>query len=391
MKLLIIAPEQIPVPPPIGGSVENCIFQITKEISSEHQVTIVSVFRKYLPRKSIVNNSTILRVTGGSKKTYLKNAIQKVKGNEYDLIQIDNRPSFAGAVRKAFPNTPISVFMHSMTFATSPMTTKRKANADFKHANLIVANSESLQKSLINRFPAHQKKIHFVHLGVDTKKYYPRNKPSSKPFHLLFAGRLIPRKGVLTLLRAFKIARKTVPSLKLSVAGGTGRPAYKAFLVKKARILKIPVQFKGNLTRKQMPLFYRSGDCFICPSQKHEAFGLVNVEAMASGIPVIASQIGGIPEIVQHGRNGLLVQEYSNPAAFAAHIVKLARDPELYRRLSSQAREDAKNQFSWKITATKLMETYKENLKCERDCDEEAEAAEFSNGGVIKIRISTQL
>lgn len=109
----------------------------------------------------------------------------------------------------------------------------------------------------------------------------------------------------------------------------------------------------------------------ICPSQKHEAFGLVNVEAMASGIPVIASRIGGIPEIVQHGRNGLLVQEYGNPAAFAAHIVNLARDPELYRRLSRQAREDVKNQFSWKITAMNLMETYKKNLKYEKDDDKE--------------------
>lgn len=359
MKLLIIAPEQIPVPPPIGGSVENCIYQITKEISSEHQVTIVSVFRKHLPRKSILNNSTILRVTGGSKKTYLKNAVQKVKGNQYDHIQIDNRPSFAGEVRKAFPNTPISVFMHSMAYVTRPLTTNRKANADFKHADLIIANSESLQKSLINRFPAHIKKIQFVHLGVDTKKYYPRNKPSSAPFHLLFAGRLIPRKGVLTLLEAFKIARKTMPSLKLSVAGGARKPAYKAFLVKRSRSLVIPVQFKGNLTREQMPMFYRSGDCLICPSQKHEAFGLVNVEAMASGIPVIASHIGGIPEIVQHGRNGLLVQEYGNPAAFAAQIVNLARDSELYGKLSRQAREDAKNRFSWKITAANLMETYK--------------------------------
>ena len=367
MKLLIIAPEQIPVPPPVGGSVENCIYQITKRISNEHQVTIVSLFRKNLPRKTVMNNTTILRVPGGSKRAYLKNVIRKVKGNAYDIIQIDNRPSFASAVRKAFPNTPIAVFMHSMTFVSSPMTTKRKANADLKCANLIIGNSKSLQKSLMNRFPAHKEKIKFVHLGVDTTKFRPRRKSAIKPFRLLFAGRLIPRKGVPTLLRAVCIARKSVSSLRLSVAGGSLRSGYKAFLKRTARNLNIPVQFKGNLSRKQMPAFYRSGSCFVCPSQKHEAFGLVNVEAMASGLPVIASKIGGIPEIVQHGRNGFLVQKYREPSALAAHIVKLAKDSELHGRLSKQAREDALNRFSWKLTSTKLMEIYKERTMKVKD------------------------
>lgn len=359
MKLLIIAPEQIPVPPPVGGSVENCIYQITKNISRKHQITIVSLFRKHLPRKSIINNTTILRVPGGSKRTYLKNAIEKVKRNHYDLIQIDNRPGFVREVRKAFPNTKISVFMHSMTFVSSPMTTRRKANADFKYANLIIGNSKSLKKSLMNRFPKHKKKIRFVHLGVDTKKFYPRSKSSLKSFHLLFAGRLIPRKGVPVLLRAFKLARKSVPSLRLSIAGGTGNPAYKAFLKKAARRLNVPVRFKGNLPRNKMPQFYRSGHCFICPSQKHEAFGLVNVEAMACGLPVIASRNGGIPEIVKHGRNGFLVNAYRKPSAFASQIVKLAKHPKLYKRLSIQARRDAKNKFSWKRTANHVMRIYR--------------------------------
>lgn len=363
MRLLVIAPEQIPVPPQIGGSVENCIYHITNEITSQHQVTVVSLFRKHLPRKSKVNNITILRVTGGSKMTYLKNAIKKVQGEKFDIIQIDNRPSFVNAVKKAFPTTPISLFMHSMTFVSSPMTNRFKANADLKQANLIIGNSLSLQKSLIRRFPAHSEKIRFVHLGVDTEKFFPRERNASESLHLLFAGRLIPRKGVITLLKAFKIARESFPSLQLSIAGGTRNAAYKAFLKKTALTLRIPVIFKGNLTRAQMPEFYRSGNCFVCPSQKHEAFGLVNVEAIASGLPVIASRIGGIPEIIAHGRNGLLVDEYRKPAAFASQIIKLASEPELYKRLSIQAREDAKNYFSWNRTAIQLIEIYQRELK----------------------------
>ncbi|PWV99323.1 spore coat protein SA [Paenibacillus cellulosilyticus] len=359
MKLLIIAPEQIPVPPPFGGSVENCIYQIARQVSNEHQITIVSLLRNKMPRKSVMNNTTILRVSGGSKQVYLKNVLRLVKGKSFDMIQIDNRPRFAAAVRKAFPNTPISIFMHSMTFVSSPMTTRKLANEDLRNVDLIIGNSKSLQLSLKNRFPAHKEKIKFVHLGVDTDSFRPRMNSASKSFHVLFAGRLIPRKGVPTLLQAVRIARKSVPSIRLSVAGGTRSPAYKAYLKRMARNLGVPVQFKGNLSRKRMPAFYRTGDCFVCPSQKHEAFGLVNVEAMASGLPVIASRIGGIPEIVQHGRNGLLVEEFREPSAFAYNIAKLAKDSELKALLSKRAREDVLHRFSWSITATKLMGIYK--------------------------------
>ncbi|MBO7742827.1 glycosyltransferase family 4 protein [Paenibacillus sp. MWE-103] len=363
MKLLIIAPEQIPVPPRAGGSVENVIHQITSRLPEGHRVTIVSLRRGYLPRKSVSGPVTNLRVPGGSKKRYLANALRRVKGLAFDLIQIDNRPGFAAAVRNAFPHTPIAVFMHSMTFASPPMTTRRKANADFRHADLIVGNSLSLQRSLMSRFPAHRSKIAYVHLGVDTAQFRPSGKRRRGGYRFLFAGRMIPRKGVPTLLRAFKIARKSVPSIRLSVAGGTGKAAYRAFLRRTARRLNVPVRFKGNLPRKRMPAFYRSGDCFVCPSQEHEAFGLVNVEAMASGLPVIASRNGGIPEIVKDGRNGFLVTRYGKPAAFAARMAELARSPELHRRLSEQARSDAERYFGWQLTAAKLMELYAERLK----------------------------
>ncbi|WP_127569969.1 glycosyltransferase family 4 protein [Paenibacillus xylaniclasticus] len=358
MKLLIIAPEQIAVPPSVSGSVENCIYQIAKHASNEHQITIVSVLRNHLPHKSAMNNLTILRVPGGSKRVYLANALRAVKGRSYDLIQIDNRPRFARAVRQAFPNTPISIFLHSLTFVSSPMTTTKTAKEDLKHVDIIIGNSKSLQKSLKNRFPAHSNKIKFVHLGVDTDKFRPGIKPNSNRFRVLFAGRLIPRKGVPTLLKAVRIARRSAPFISLSVAGGTRKTAYTAYLKRMAHALNIPVTFTGNLSRKRMPAFYRTGDCFVCPSQKHEAFGLVNVEAMASGLPVIASRNGGIPEIVQHGRNGLLVERYHVPSAFAAPIVKLALNSKLRRLLSRRARVDALNRFSWRRTAARLMGIY---------------------------------
>lgn len=363
MKLLIVAPEQIPVPPPYGGSVENCIYQIARQIKGSHEITIVSVHRKNMPRTTQMGRTTIIRVNGGSRSAYLHNALKRIRSNHYDLIQIDNRPSFIPAIRQAFPTTPISLFLHSMTFVSSPMTTARKAAADLKGANLIIGNSQSLMRTLSSKFPEHKHKIKFVHLGVDLNKFHPSRNKSDKPFRVLFAGRLIPRKGIPVLMKAIQIARRSNSSIRLSVAGGTGNAAYKGYLRRTAKGLGIPVAFKGNLSRSQIPAFYRSGSCFVCPSQKHEAFGLVNVEAMASGLPVIASTIGGIPEIVRNGHNGYLIDAYKNPGAFASRIVRLAKDPSLTRRLGKQARLDAVNRFSWAQTANKLIRIYEEQIR----------------------------
>ncbi|NEW06674.1 glycosyltransferase family 4 protein [Paenibacillus sp. SYP-B3998] len=363
MRILIIAPEQIPVPPPIGGSVEHCIYQIARKISTKHTVTIVSRWRSNYPEKSSHGHVTIIRVAGTTPKAYLANVLTTIKGHPYDVIQIDNRPSFVPAVKKIFPNTQISVFLHSATFISPPMTSQAKANSELHGADLIVGNSLSLQNHLKKKFPAHSSKVRFVHLGVDLDQFKPREqrKTVGKPFVILFAGRLIPQKGIPVLMKATQIVRKSVPHVKLVIAGGTGHPSYKQYLKRLAASLHIPVTFKGYVSRSQMPNFYASGNCFVCPSQKLEAFGLVNVEAMASGIPTVASRNGGIPEIIDHRSNGLLVTNYLSPQAFAKQIITIAQHPLIAKKLAKQARKDVIRRFSWKATANKLEKIYEVN------------------------------
>ena len=174
MHILIIAPEQIPVPPPVGGSVEHCIYQIAKKISPKHTVTIISRLRANYPKKSRLGHITIIRVPGANKQAYLSNVLKTVKGHRYDRIQIDNRPRFVHAVRKVFPHTPISVFLHSKTFISPPMTSKKQAASDLSGANRIIGNSLSLQNHLKRNFPKIRHKVRYVHLGVDLTQFRPR-------------------------------------------------------------------------------------------------------------------------------------------------------------------------------------------------------------------------
>ncbi|GAB2699029.1 glycosyltransferase family 4 protein [Paenibacillus thermoaerophilus] len=368
MHLLIIAPEQIPVPPVVGGSVEHSLFQIARHMPAGHKVTIVSRHKTGWPRKSVYGRVTILRVNGGRPMVYLSRALARAKGGRYDLVQIDNRPRFVTRVRQAFPGIRVAVFLHSTTFVSSPMTTRARCAADLAAADLIVANSRSLLDWLRNRYPAIRRKLRYVHLGADLRQFRPpgageraaarRAYGSSGGFTVLFAGRLIRKKGIPVLMRALRIVRRSVPAAKLLIAGGTGKPGYISELKRLARSLGVPARFQGYVSRRNMHRFYWAGDCFVCPSQGHEAFGLVNVEAMASGTPLVASRIGGIPEIVRHGVNGLLVREYRNPAAFAAQLLRIARDPAGAMRMARQARRDAIRRFGWNGTAAKLIKLY---------------------------------
>nr|WP_245252023.1 glycosyltransferase family 4 protein [Paenibacillus sediminis] len=177
-------------------------------------------------------------------------------------------------------------------------------------------------------------------------------------FTVVFAGRLIPRKGIPVLIKAMKEVRKSIPTANLVIAGGAKNSDYKKNLKSLASLYKVPVRFLGNIRTKNMHEVYSLGDCFVCPSQKHEAFGLVIVEALASGLPVIASHIGGIPEIIRHGENGLLVRSYSNFRAFSSQIVRIAKDKGLSRKLSQQGREDVVTRFNWGVTADRLEGIY---------------------------------
>nr|WP_275691059.1 glycosyltransferase family 4 protein [Paenibacillus aceris] len=194
----------------------------------------------------------------------------------------------------------------------------------------------------------------------------------SHGFQVLFAGRLIKRKGLKQLINAIYLARKKVPGLKLLIAGGEQSKGYKAALQRKARRLSVPAKFLGNVPHRNIHEVYGLADCFVCPSQRHEAFGLVNVEAMASGLPVIASANGGIKEIVQHGLNGVLIQDFRNPRAFAREIAAVATRKDWADGLAKQARSDAVEQFSWQATASSLADFYRLKLeeKHEKDLEE---------------------
>lgn len=387
MHILIIAPEEIPVPPLKGGSVEICIEHIAKRMAKNHQVTVVSRQHEEYPNKQKQGNLTYIRVpverkskspvktssrSKGSTKPplyerYIKSVIRRLRGKKFDWIQIDNRPKFVPFVKTAFPRTPISLFLHSLTFVDPQKIDKKEALECLSRTNLIIANSESTKKIVKRKFPKLASRIKKVWLGVDDTVFRPPTPEQQQAirqkykighgYTILFAGRIIPRKGIDVLIKAVRIVRRKHPSLRLVIAGN-GKKSYTAQMKQLARKLRVPAYFIGKVPHRNIHEVYWMADCFVCPSQEHESFGLVNVEAMASGVPLIASRIGGIQEIVKHQSNGLLVQQYRSPVKLARYIEQVMTDKKLAERLKLQARKDVKDKFNWEATVSQLIQLY---------------------------------
>ncbi|WP_227793261.1 glycosyltransferase family 4 protein [Paenibacillus guangzhouensis] len=368
IKILIIAPEQIPVPPVKGGSVEICILAIARRLAKSHKVTVISKKTSKYPNKTQDGNLTIERVDSGSPATYLRAVLAKIKGRHFDMIQVDNRPRSLPKIKKMFPSTPLSLFLHSLTFVSSPQITRQQAAQCMQYADVIIANSQSLKSELQHRYPKIKNRLKVVYLGTDVQRFRPptvreRNAVRAKlgvssAYVVTFAGRIIPRKGLPVLIRAIQQAKKSVPNVQLLVAGNTQRKGYGAKMKKLAAQLNVPMKMAGYYAHKRMHQFYWAGDCFVCPSQKHEAFGLVNIEAMAAGLPVVASDIGGIREIIRHEKNGILIKRFHQPSAFATAIQRLATQQKLTKSIRRTGLKDVKHRFSWQGTADRLIKLY---------------------------------
>jgi glycosyltransferase involved in cell wall biosynthesis len=177
-----------------------------------------------------------------------------------------------------------------------------------------------------------------------------------KPLTFLYVGRLAAEKRVDVIIHAFACARALLPpgSIRLVIAGSGPREA--------ALRAMAPgdTTFLGHLDReRELPRLYASADAFLFASCT-ETLGLVVLEALASGLPVIATPIGGVAEHLRDGVNGFAVHAHS-PVAMAAAIIRLVKEPMTRRRLSRAARESALD-LGWEAELDRLDATYRRVL-----------------------------
>ena len=287
-----------------------------------------------------------------------------------DIVHIHNFTQFVPIVRALNPAVKIVLHMHCewLTQLDAALMHQRLQMTDF-----ILGCSDYITAKIRQRFPQHAERCYTVFNGVNVRQFCRPSPSSPVPVsrapRLLFVGRVSPEKGVHVLLEAFQRVVALYPEAQLDIVGAIS-PLPREFLValsdngpaaglaafyQEDYLLALQrlvperaakqVRFIGAVPHEQIAAYYYDADVLINPSLS-EAFGMSLIEAMASECPVVASRIGGMPDIVTHGTTGLLV-EPGNAAALTDALLSLLGNATLRRSLGQAGRQRACSLFSW--------------------------------------------
>jgi len=175
---------------------------------------------------------------------------------------------------------------------------------------------------------------------------------------ILFVGRLVPQKGVDVLLRAFAVVLRRCPGIRLVIAGDGYQRLY---LERLSRHLGLPphVEFVGWQTGPALARLYQAAEMVVVPSV-YEPFGLVALEAMACGRPVVASRIGGLAEVIAEGRTGYLIPP-GDYLSLARRMAQLLLEPARAAAMGQAARQEAMR-YCWPRIAELTHDLYRSTL-----------------------------
>ena len=245
----------------------------------------------------------------------------------------------------------------------------------YESADAIIAVSQGMRRDVLKAYPAlDPNKVHAILNGIDTKTYHPQANPELlaslgiKGPYALFVGRITRQKGLVHLLKAWK---QVDPQFGLVLCAGSpdepGIGAEVEAAIKELQAERSNVIWISKMAPQADVIALLSGaDLFLCPSI-YEPLGIVNLEAMACETAVLASDVGGIPEVVADGVTGELIH-YSGAAtefeaAFTARINALMADRDLLRQYGAAGRVRAIDQFSWDAIAEETVALYASLIK----------------------------
>ncbi len=308
------------------------------------------------------------------------------KGIRYDLIHSHYWMSgLAAETLKAVWNVPIVHMFHTLgSLKNQVARSEAEREGEYRLegerrvvavADAIVAATPVEQAQLEEHYRAEPGRVAVIPPGVDTCHFYPIPSDEAREYLgipledrvVLYVGRIEPLKGVDTLLRAMACLRfqKILAgrSVYLIVIGGEPDVSPDQMDAEMARLQQLrdelnlgnTVLFLGKRGQDTLPYYYSAAEVVVVPSH-YESFGMVALEAMACGTPVIASQVGGLAFLVRDGETGYTVP-YGDPQPLCDRLIALLNDSALRQRLGQNAATYARS-YSWKRIATRILELY---------------------------------
>ncbi len=322
---------------------------------------------------------------------YARKIAQDLARQDCDIIHVHNFSQFVPVIRAFNPRAKIVLHMHCEWLSQLD---RSIIEHRLKDVDLVIGCSDYIVTKVRARLPEIGRRCQVVYNGVDNDIFLQRNGKDALPDksqsiredkRVLFVGRVSPEKGLHDLLSAFELVQKAIPNTCLDIVGSVGSSPYEFIVMisEEPSVMDLSVfydgllksdnyynylkqhlfdhlaehvEFAGPVSHERVIDFYNRADVLVNPSLS-EAFGMSLVEAMASETPVVATRTGGMPEIVENGVTGLLVDP-ADPDQLAAAILRILDNQELGLSMGKAGRIRAVEHFSWNKIAADLLELY---------------------------------
>ncbi len=373
--------------PPIGvGAVENAIYELSKKlVKYGNSVDIIDIKSNIDRGKtgivfcevkipSLCDVHPLLQVLSFAYSTIPK-LYYLLKEKPVDIIH--SHSQFAGLfvlIAKSIFKWHIVILYttHNTKFILNPSLLNRiKHIAEsilLKRIDHIFTPTISVKNTLVSHFGLNSLKITSIHYGLEVEKikeYINYNKSNREKRHIvMYPARICRRKNQLALVRASIGVLKEVPDTMFIFAGPVDEKGYFNSLQKfiKENNLTSNIEFTGPLPRQKIYELYKKASIFVFPTL-YETQGIVLIEAMAFGVPVIASDIGPVRDVVGLIEGSAVLIDPQNQEQIAQKIIHVLKDMKLRETLSHKGKKLVKEYFSWDRIAVKTAETYQQLVK----------------------------
>ena len=385
MKICHVAPELLPVPPTKGGAIERWIRDAATRLAARgHDVHVMSRdhgddrtsetidgvhyhFVRVPPALDRGLPAVMLRGLW-----HYEGARRVLAAIKPDVVHHHSRPAGLWLSKGGAPSATHVISLHSMEYGWAfgyAGWDRRVFNRGFDAASRVLGVSNFIRAHAEERYPRIRSKAATVYNGVDGTLFRPPiadDPPITDP-PILYVGRVEQRKGVDVLVDAFEQVISTQrPNVRLRIVGPhsywDAKPSayYQALVDRCAGNPRIEL-LGPTYDDQALAAIYRDSACTVVPSVFPEALGLTSLEAQASGVPVVVSNAGGLPETVSAGKSGL-VFDNGNANQLAEAVLSIVGHPERRRVMGAAAREWVMSTFSWDVIAAELERIYAEAM-----------------------------
>jgi glycosyltransferase involved in cell wall biosynthesis len=239
-----------------------------------------------------------------------------------------------------------------------------------ERSNKIIAVSDFTRRELLQYYKVKEDKIRVIHNGVNVDKFQPAGDKrkvkeelgfSPDDIAILSVGRLYARKGLFTLIESMPAVVRRFPRARFIISGKGQSDEMKKLVSHATRLgVKDNIIFTGYFPDSKLPKLYQAADVFAF-STFYENLPFAVLEALSSGLPVVTTNVGGIPEMIESGRNGFLVQPF-NARELSDRVLYYLEHPAVASEMALLARKTILERFDWRLIVKKVLKVYDEAL-----------------------------